>query len=63
MSAAEFINELRAMPETERARIFATLAETPEWREDILDLMTLAERRDETTRSIEAVFKDLKIDA
>lgn len=63
MSAAEFIDELRAMPDTERARIFATLVENQEWREDLLDLMTLAERREEPTRAIDAVFKDLNIDA
>jgi hypothetical protein len=63
MSAAEFIEELRAMPETERKRIFATLIESAEWREDLLDLLTLSERRDEPTRPIEAVFKDLGIDA
>lgn len=33
-----------------------------EWREDLLDLITLAERRAEPTRSIDEVFKDLKID-
>jgi hypothetical protein len=63
MSAAEFIKELRAMPETERERIFATLVENPEWREDLLDLMTIADRRDEPTRPIDEVFKDLNIDA
>jgi hypothetical protein len=63
MSAAEFIDELRTMPDGERARVFATLVENQEWREDLLDLMTLAERRDEPTRSINAVFKDLNIDA
>ena len=63
MSAAEFIEGLKTMPEAERERIFATLVENPEWREDLLDLITLAERRDEPTRPIEEVFKDLKIDA
>ena len=63
MSAAEFINELRTMPEAERERIFATLVENPEWREDLLDLMTLADRRDEPTRPIDEVFRDLNIDA
>lgn len=63
MRATEFIDQLRAMPDGERARIFATLVENQEWREDLLDLMTLAERRNEPTRSIDAVFKDLNIDA
>ena len=63
MSATDFIDELRAMPEVERARIFATLVENREWREDLLDLMTLTERRDEPTRSIDSVFQDLNIEA
>jgi hypothetical protein len=63
MSAAEFIEELRAMSEPERESIFATLVENQEWREDLLDLMTIADRRDEPTRPIDVVFGDLKIDA
>ena len=63
MSAAEFIEELKAMSQDEREKIFATLAENPEWREDILDLMTIADRRNEPTRPIDDVFKDLKIHA
>jgi hypothetical protein len=63
MSAAEFIQKLEAMPESERERVFASLVENQEWREDLLDLMTIAERRDEPTRPIDEVFKDLKIDA
>jgi hypothetical protein len=63
MSAAEVIKELKAMSEGEREKIFATLAENPEWREDLLDLMTIADRRNEPTRPIDDVFKDLNIDA
>ena len=63
MSAIEFIDELRTMPDGERERIFASLVENREWREDLLDLMTLADRRDEPTRPIDEVFKDLNIDA
>ena len=63
MSAAEVIEELRAMSQEEREKIFAALAENPEWREDLLDLMTIADRRNEPTRPINDVFKDLKIDA
>lgn len=51
------------MPDAERERIFATLVANQEWREDILDLITLSERRDEPTRPIDDVFKELKIDA
>ena len=63
MSAAEFIEELKAMSDVERETIFATLLENPEWREDLIDLMTIADRRNEPTRSIDEVFKDLNIDA
>ncbi len=63
MSAAEFLEELKGMSDADRERIFAGLVKNEEWREDILDLITLAERHDEPTRSIDDVFKDLKIDA
>jgi len=63
MSAAEFIEELKAMSDVEREKIFATLLENPEWREDLIDLITIADRRNEPTRSIDEVFKDLNIDA
>ena len=63
MSAAEFIEGLKAMPEAEREEVFATLLKNKEWREDILDLVTIAERRNEPTRPIDDVFKDLGIDA
>jgi hypothetical protein len=63
MSAAEFIHELEAMSKSERERIFASLVENEEWREDLLDLMTLSERQNEPTRPIDVVFKDLNIDA
>jgi len=63
MSAAEFIHELEAMYKSERERIFASLAENQEWREDLLDLMMIADRRNEPARPIDEVFRDLKIDA
>ena len=63
MSAAELLEELNSMPEAERATIFARLVENEEWREDLLDLITIAERRGEPTRSIDEVFRDLEIDA
>jgi hypothetical protein len=63
MSAAEFIEQLKAMPAAERETIFARLAENQEWREDLLDLMTIADRRNEPVRPIDEVFKDLNIDA
>jgi hypothetical protein len=63
MSASEFIEGLRKMPEPERERVFASLAEVEEWREDLRDLMTIARRRTEPTRPIDAVFEDLNVDA
>ena len=47
------------MPEAERATIFARLVENQEWREDLLDLITIAERRGEPVRPIDTVFRDL----
>lgn len=63
MSAAEVLNALNAMPEGEWAAIFASLVENEAWREDLLDLITIAERRTEPTRPIDEVFRDLQIDA
>ncbi len=63
MSAAEVLSELTAMPERERAAIFASLVENEAWREDLMDLITIAERRAEPTRPIDDVFRDLQIDA
>src|SRR5436190_15302607 len=63
MSAAQFIHELKAMSKSERESIFASLVENQEWREDLFDLMTIADRRNEPVRLIDEVFSDLKIDA
>jgi len=63
MSAKEFIEGLKKLPDFERERIFASPMANEEWREDLLDLMTLSERQNEPTRPIDAVFKDLNIDA
>ena len=63
VSAAQFIHELKAMSKSERESIFASLVENQEWREDLFDLMTIADRRNEPVRPIDEVFSDLKIDA
>ncbi len=63
MSAAELLDQLNAMPQAERSTIFASLVENEEWRHDILDLITISERRGESTRPINDVFRDLQIDA
>ena len=61
MSGEEFIDELKAMSDLERETIFATLQENPEWREDRLDLIAIADGGNEPTRSIDEVFEDLNI--
>ena len=51
------------MSKSERETIFASLVENQEWREDLFDLMTIADRHNEPVRPIDEVFSDLKIDA
>lgn len=63
MSAADLLNELSTLDEKERTAVFARLVENEEWRHDLLDLITFAERRHEPTRAIDDVFRDLQIDA
>ncbi len=63
MSVTDLLNELDALLESDRSVIFAQLVENEEWRHDLIDLITIAERRDEPTRSIDDVFRDLQIDA
>ena len=63
MSAADLLNELNALPEGDRSVVFARLVENEEWRHDLVDLITIAERQDEPTRPIDDVFRDLQIDA
>ncbi len=63
MSAADLLDELNALPEGDRSIVFAQLVENEEWRHDLVDLITIAERRDEPTRPIGEVFRDLQIDA
>lgn len=63
MSATDLIDKLNALPESDRSAVFAHLVENEEWRHDILDLITISERRGEPTRGIDDVFRDLQIDA
>jgi hypothetical protein len=63
MSAAEMVERLKTMPEAERESVFASLIQNPEWRADLVDLITIAARRHEPSRSLDDVLKDLKIDA
>jgi len=63
MSVTDLLNELDALPESDRSVIFAQLVENEEWRHDLVDLITIAERQEEPTRPIDDVFRDLQIDA
>jgi hypothetical protein len=63
MSAAEIISGLKDMPDAEREQVFADLIANDHWREDLLDLITISQRRGEPTQPIDDVFRDLKIDA
>jgi hypothetical protein len=63
MSAAKFIRQMEAVPAHGRERVSATPTENPECREDILDLITVAERKSEPTRPVDDVLKNLKIKA
>ncbi|HEY4283868.1 MAG TPA: hypothetical protein VGM62_12455 [Chthoniobacterales bacterium] len=51
------------MSKTERDKIFARVVANRQWKEDLLDMITIAERRKEPRRSIDNVFKRLRIDA
>ncbi len=46
MSVTDLLNELDALPESDRSVVFAQLVENEEWRHDLVDLITIAERRD-----------------
>lgn len=57
------VEPLRTMPEAKREILFARLIENPDWREDFLDLIALAERRNEPARPLDQVLADLAIEA
>jgi len=63
MSAADLLDEITSLPESDRSAVFARLVENEAWREDLLDLITIAERRAEPSRPVDDVFRDLQIDA
>jgi hypothetical protein len=63
MSATEIIEQLKGLPEDELDKVFASLAENKAWRQDLLDMLTIEARRDEPAEPLDAVLKDLGIQA
>ena len=61
MSATEVIDPIKALPETERDRVFKFLIADEALREDLQDSITLESRRHEPGRSLADVLNDLGI--
>ena len=59
MSAAELIAEIKALPAEERERVLEFLVSDQELREDLEDSLLLESRRDEPSRPLEDVLRDL----
>ena len=59
MSAAEVIAEIKALPPEERDRVIEFLVSDQELREDLQDSLLLETRRDEPSRPLDAVLRDL----
>jgi hypothetical protein len=59
MSASEVIAEIKALPAEERKRVFEFLVSDQELREDLEDSLLLESRRDEPSRPLEDVLRDL----
>ena len=59
MSAAELIAEIKALPAEERERVLEFLVNDKELREDLEDSLLLESRRDEPSRPLEDVLRDL----
>jgi hypothetical protein len=59
MSAAEVIAEIKALPAEERDRVIEFLVSDQELREDLEDSLLLESRRDEPSRPLEDVLRDL----
>ena len=60
MGAAEVIAEIKALPPRERERVIRFLVSDQELREDLEDGLLLESRRDEPSRPLEDVLRDLK---
>lgn len=59
-TAEIFMTALKALPERTRERIYEHLARDPELMEDLLDTALIESRRDEPTRPLEDVLKELQ---
>jgi hypothetical protein len=59
MSATEVIANIKALPAQERERVFEFLVSDRELREDLEDSLLLESRRDEPSRPLEDVLRDL----
>ena len=61
MSAAEVIAEIKALPPGERDRVIEFLVSDQELREDLQDTLLLEARRNEPSRPLEDVLRDLNL--
>ena len=60
MGAAKVIAGIKALPPEERERVIRFLVSDQELREDLEDGLLLESRRDEPSRPLEDVLRDLK---
>jgi hypothetical protein len=61
MSAADVIAEIKSPAPEERERVIELLVSDQELREDLQDSLLLEARRDEPSRPLEDVLRDLKL--
>jgi hypothetical protein len=61
MSAAEVIAEIKALSSQERDRVIEFLVSDQELREDLQDSFLLEARREEPSRLLEEVLRDLNL--
>jgi len=61
MSAAEVIAEIKALSPEERDRVIELLVSDEDLREDLQDSLILESRRDEPSRPLEEVLRDLNL--
>ena len=61
MSAADVIAEIKTLTPEERERVIQFLVSDRELREDLQDSLLLEARRDEPSRPLEDVLRDLNL--
>jgi hypothetical protein len=59
MSASEVIAEIKALPPRDRARVLEFLVSDRDLREDLQDSLLLDSRRNEPSRPLEDVLREL----